>query len=71
MLIRGVSLSAKVVIMSNKQINNIGYSKLELLNIMKIGYQEMGNLNISLSEEGLCRDIEDFKEYEKNLLESE
>lgn len=47
------------------------YSKSELVKVMKAGYEEMGTLNRSLSEEGLYEDIEDLKKYEKNLLESE
>ena len=38
---------------------------------MEDGYQEMGPLNISLSEEGLSQDIESLKSYEKYLVESE
>lgn len=37
---------------------------------MKKGYGEMGELNISLSEEGLDHDIETLKSYEK-ILERE
>lgn len=39
--------------------------------MMKAGYEEMGMLNVSLSEEGLCLDIENLESYEKNLVESE
>lgn len=38
---------------------------------MRQGYLEMGILNSCLSEEGRYSDIEDLKEYEKNLMESE
>ncbi|WP_156900468.1 hypothetical protein [Anaerovorax odorimutans] len=56
--------------MSN-QMKIIEYPKSELLEVMKNGYQEMGILNSSLSEEGLHQDLEDLNKYEKNLLESE
>ncbi len=39
--------------------------------IFEQGYLEMGKLNISLSEEGLLQDLEDLKNYEKMLMESE
>ena len=57
--------------MSNIQIHTTEYSKSEFLETLKSGYQEMGLLNISLSEEGLHCDLTDLKEYEKFLLESE
>lgn len=45
--------------------------KSELLETMKTGYEEMGTLNITLSEEGMYADLKDLEEYEKKLLESE
>lgn len=38
---------------------------------MKAGYEEMGMLNVSLSEEGLDQDRKDLESYEKYLVESE
>lgn len=38
---------------------------------MKAGYEEMGMLNVSLSEEGLDQDRNDLESYEKYLVESE
>lgn len=37
---------------------------------MKKGYEEMGLLNLRLSEEGLAQDLSDLVQYEK-ILESE
>ena len=44
---------------------------LSLENEMKAGYEGMGILNISLSEEGLEQDRKDLESYEKYLVESE
>lgn len=38
---------------------------------MEQGYQEMGMLNLELSEEGIASDEKDFAAYENKLLESE
>ena len=38
---------------------------------METGYEEMGMLNASLSEEGLVQDRKDLESYEKYLVESE
>jgi hypothetical protein len=43
----------------------------ELINCMKEGYEEMGMLNLSLSEEGLDQDRKELESYEKYLVESE
>ena len=40
-------------------------------NEWKAGYEEMGTLNTSLSEEGLDQDRKDLDSYEKYLVESE
>ena len=56
--------------MSNQKTND-RYQKSEKEEMMKAGYQEMGMLNVSLSEEGLYLDIENLESYEKNLVESE
>lgn len=56
--------------MSNFMKNENGLS-LETVNGMKVGYEEMGMLNRSLSEEGLDRDRRDLESYEKYLVESE
>jgi hypothetical protein len=47
-----------------------GFS-LEMEKKMKAGYEEMGMLNVSLSEEGLDQDRKDLESYEKFLVESE
>lgn len=39
--------------------------------ILGKAYQEMGNINIRLSEEGIETDIDQLKEYENFLMESE
>jgi hypothetical protein len=44
---------------------------LKNINEMITGYQEMGMLNLSLSEEGLDLDRKDLESYEKYLVESE
>jgi len=44
---------------------------LNRIDEMIIGYQEMGMLNLSLSEEGLDMDRRDMECYEKYLVESE
>jgi hypothetical protein len=56
--------------MSNFIKNENGLS-LERTNGMKAGYEEMGMLNASLSEEGLDQDRKDLESYEKYLVESE
>ncbi len=56
--------------MSNSFKIDSGFS-LNVKNIMKAGYEEMGMLNVSLSEEGLDRDRKDLESYEKFLVESE
>lgn len=56
--------------MSNN-INNENGLSLEIKNGMKAGYEEMGVLNASLSEEGLDQDRKDLESYEKYLVESE
>jgi hypothetical protein len=56
--------------MSNFIKNENGLS-LETINVMKAGYEEMGMLNASLSEEGLDQDRKDLESYEKYLVESE
>lgn len=53
----------------NKKVNYSPMSDMELA--MRQGYIEMGNLNISLSEEGRYSDIVDLKEYENKIMESE
>jgi hypothetical protein len=55
--------------MSNSFKFDSGFSLNE--NEMKAGYEEMGMLNVSLSEEGLDRDRKDLESYEKFLVESE
>lgn len=47
-----------------------GFS-LERISEITAGYQEMGTLNASLSEEGLDQDRRDLESYEKYLVESE
>lgn len=47
-----------------------GFSS-ERMNEITAGYQEMGILNASLSEEGLDQDRRDLESYEKYLVESE
>ena len=56
--------------MSNftKYLNGISLEKIEE---MKNGYQYMGSLNESLSEEGLEQDRRDLESYEIYLVESE
>lgn len=56
--------------MSNFLKNENGFS-FDLMNDMKAGYEEMGMLNVSLSEEGLDQDRKDLESYEKYLVESE
>lgn len=56
--------------MSNFKKNENGLS-LDNKNKMKAGYEGMGMLNISLSEEGLDQDRKDLESYEKYLVESE
>ena len=56
--------------MSNS-INNKNNFSLNEINGMKTGYEEMGMLNVSLSEEGLDQDRRDLESYEKYLVESE
>ena len=56
--------------MSNFTKNKNGFS-LENKNEMIAGYDEMGMLNMSLSEEGLDQDRKDLESYEKYLVESE
>lgn len=52
-------------------IKNQNCFSLENKNDMKTGYEEMGMLNMSLSEEGLDQDRKDLESYEKYLVESE
>jgi len=52
-------------------INNENVLSLKNKNEMKTGYEGMGMLNISLSEEGLDQDRKDLESYEKYLVESE
>ncbi len=52
-------------------INKENGFSLEKINEMKAGYEEMGMLNLSLSEEGLVQDRNDLESYEKYLVESE
>jgi hypothetical protein len=54
--------------MSKFNENGIIFQSMEE---MMTGYQEMGILNISLSEEGLDQDSKDLESYEKYLVESE
>lgn len=54
--------------MSKLNGNEISLQKIEE---MMAGYQEMGILNVSLSEEGLNQDRKDLESYEKYLVESE
>jgi hypothetical protein len=54
--------------MSKFNENGIIFQSMEE---MMAGYQEMGILNISLSEEGLDQDRKDLESYEKYLVESE
>jgi hypothetical protein len=56
--------------MSDFLKNENGFS-LEKKNEMKAGYEGMGMLNVSLSEEGLDQDRKDLESYEKYLVESE
>jgi len=56
--------------MSNFLKNENGLSS-EFINGMKAGYEEMGMLNSSLSEEGLDQDRKDLESYENYLVESE
>lgn len=56
--------------MFNFKKNENGLS-MENINQMKAGYEEMGILNIRLSEEGLEQDRKDLESYEKYLVESE
>ncbi|HWQ78336.1 MAG TPA: hypothetical protein VN381_05950 [Anaerovoracaceae bacterium] len=56
--------------MSNSFKFDNGFS-LDAKNKMKAGYEEMGMLNVSLSEEGLDQDRRDLESYEKYLVESE
>jgi len=44
---------------------------LEVVEEMKAGYQIMGSLNESLSEEGIDLDRRDLESYELYLVESE
>ncbi len=44
---------------------------IEIIKEMETGYQEMGLLNLSLSEEGLEKDRRDLESYEIYLVESE
>lgn len=46
-------------------------SSLGMIEEMKTGYQIMGSLNESLSEEGLELDRRDLESYELYLVESE
>ncbi len=43
----------------------------EMINGMKAGYEEMGMLNLSLSEEGLDQDRRELESYVNYLVESE
>ena len=54
--------------MSKMNGKEIGLQKIEE---MMAGYQEMGILNVNLSEEGLNQDRKDLESYEKYLVESE
>ncbi len=56
--------------MSNFTKNKNGFF-LENMNEIMAGYQEMGMLNVSLSEEGIQQDRNDLERYEKYLMESE
>ncbi|MGI6731508.1 MAG: hypothetical protein ACOX5F_06420 [Anaerovoracaceae bacterium] len=47
------------------------YLNKDIIHMMENGYQEMGKLNVSLSEEGLSLDKENLESYEKYLVESE
>jgi|GEM_PF-2381389 len=55
--------------MPNSIKSDSGFSLNE--NVMKAGYEVMGMLNVSLSEEGLDLDRKDLESYEKYLVESE
>lgn len=57
--------------MTNFKNNDMRRLSLENLNQMEVGYEGMGMLNISLSEEGLDQDRKDLESYEKYLVESE
>ena len=56
--------------MSNFLKNQDGLP-LEIIKAMEVGYEDMGMLNASLSEEGLDQDGKDLESYEKYLVESE
>lgn len=53
---------------NNKTKRNLN---IDTIHIMEKGYQEMGKLNVNLSEEGLSIDKENLESYEKYLVESE
>ena len=50
--------------------NRNGFSSANM-DEMITGYQEMGVLNVNLSEEGIQEDRNDLESYEKYLVESE
>ncbi len=56
--------------MSNFLKNENGFPT-DQIDALKAGYEEMGMLNVSLSEEGLDQDRKDLESYEKYLVESE
>jgi hypothetical protein len=56
--------------MSNFLKNENGFP-MDKIDAMKTGYEEMGMLNVNLSEEGLDQDRKDLESYEKYLVESE
>ncbi|MDF2880649.1 MAG: hypothetical protein K0R54_1206 [Clostridiaceae bacterium] len=45
--------------------------RLKLIEQMKKGYCEMGEINLEISEVGFTSDIKDLKEYEARLSESD
>lgn len=58
-----------------EQMSNIRKVEMSLssetIKGMTAGYEEMGMLNLSLSEEGLDQDRNELESYEKYLVESE
>lgn len=46
-------------------------SKIETREIMKKGYQEMANINLSLAELGLSLDVSSLEKYEVKMAECE
>jgi len=45
--------------------------KIDMIEYMKNGYIEMGNLNIELAEYGIALECSEFAEYEASLAESD